>query len=585
MKSRTGDGKTFTAHDGQELYYRFWPSLTNSAKGAIVLLHRGHEHSGRLAHLVHELNLPDFAFFAWDARGHGLSPGARGSSPGIGTSLRDVQTFVDHISEAHGFPAEDMIVVGQSVGAVLAAGWAHDYAPRIRGMVLASPTFKIKLYLPLARTALRLAQSVRGNFFVNSYVKASLLTHDRERIESFERDPLITRAISVNMLLGLHDLSKRIIEDAAAITVPTQLLISGRDWVVHEAPQHRFYERLGAARKERHVAEGFFHDTFGERDRAAVVDKARSFILECFKDTAQRPCLRDADRIGFTRREADRLATPLPALSARGIYWRATRLGLRIGGWFSKGIRIGRKTGFDSGAMLDYVYRNKPQGPTFLGRALDKAYLNSIGWKGIRQRKVHIEELLRRAIDGVAAEGTPIRVMDVAAGHGRYVLDAIETCDHKPESILLRDYSAPNIEAGKGLIEQKGLGDIASFVEGNAFDAESFANIDPRPTIGIVSGLYELFSDNSLIRASLDALATTIPDRGYLIYTCQPWHPQIELIARALTSHRQGRAWVMRRRTQEEMDQLVSAAGFTKIDQRIDAWGIFTVSLARKGPA
>ena len=57
---------------------------------------------------------------------------------------------------------------------------------------------------------------------------------------------------------------------------------------------------------------------------------------------------------------------------------------------------------------------------------------------------------------------------------------------------------------------------------------------------------------------------------------------QGELIARALTSHRGGQAWVMRRRTQAEMDQLVEAAGFEKIEQRIDECGIFTVSLARR---
>jgi hypothetical protein len=30
------------------------------------------------------------------------------------------------------------------------------------------------------------------------------------------------------------------------------------------------------------------------------------------------------------------------------------------------------------------------------------------------------------------------------------------------------------------------------------------------------------------------------------------------------------------------MDQLVADAGFTKIEQRIDGWGIFSVSLARR---
>src|SRR3546814_3136440 len=69
---------------------------------------------------------------------------------------------------------------------------------------------------------------------------------------------------------------------------------------------------------------------------------------------------------------------------------------------------------------------------------------------------------------------------------------------------------------------------------------------------------------------------------GFLVYTGQPWHPQLELIARALTSHRAGQAWVMRRRTQAEMDQLVEAAGFRKITLRVDEWSIFSVSLAQR---
>jgi hypothetical protein len=38
----------------------------------------------------------------------------------------------------------------------------------------------------------------------------------------------------------------------------------------------------------------------------------------------------------------------------------------------------------------------------------------------------------------------------------------------------------------------------------------------------------------------------------------------------------------MRRRTQAEMDQLVEQTGFRKVAQRIDDWGIFTVSLAQR---
>jgi hypothetical protein len=475
-----------------------------------------------------------------------------------------------------------MAVVAQSLGAVLVAAWAHDYAPNIRCMVLASPAFRVKLYVPFARSGLKIMQKLRGNFFVNSYVKAHFLTHDTERIKSFNADPLIARPIAVNILLELYETADRVVADARAITIPTPLLISGADFVVHHGPQHRFFERLGTPIKERHVLPGFYHDTFGEKERGLAVDKARSFTLARFAEPLNRPSLLASDRIGFTRDEADALASPLPLLSPRGLFWRVARRSLTIGGLLSDGIRLSQRTGFDSGSTLDYVYRNAPNGFGPLGRLIDKVYLQAIGWRGIRQRKIHLEELLRATMERMAKRGMPVRVLDIAAGHGRYVLDALEASAIRPESVLLRDYSDINVEAGRALIRARGLGGIARFVKGDAFDQMSLAAVQPKPTLGIVSGLYELFPDNGMVSGSLAGLAAAIPAGGYLLYTGQPWHPQLELIARALTSHRQGQAWIMRRRPQAEMDQLVAAAGFRKVEQRIDEWGIFTVSVAER---
>ena len=118
--------RTFATHDGVDLFYRHWPAIHGPPRGAIVLFHRGHEHSGRMAHLVDELALPDFDFFAWDSRGHGRSSGARGDSPSFGTSVRDVQTFVDTIVAQHGFASLDIGIVAQSVVDVLAGNWVKD---------------------------------------------------------------------------------------------------------------------------------------------------------------------------------------------------------------------------------------------------------------------------------------------------------------------------------------------------------------------------------------------------------------------------------------------------------------------------
>lgn len=571
---------SFLTHDGEALVYRHWPAQQAVRRGSIVLFHRGHEHGGRMAHLVDELDLPDFEFFAWDARGHGASPGPRGDSPSFGTSVRDIDTFMAHLVSQHQAAMADVFVIAQSVGAVLVSTWLHDYAPVVRGVSLASPAFQVKLYVPFARAGLRALYAVRGNFFVNSYVKARFLTHDPARVASYEADPLIARPISARILLGLYDAADRVVADAAAITQPVQLLVSGADWVVHQAPQRRFFSRLGSATKEWHTLPGFFHDTLGERDRHIALAHLRRFIGERFARPVEVLDQRGAHRQGFTAEEARTLAQPLPMASPRGAFWGLTRLGLRLGGLLSAGIRLGHETGFDSGSTLDYVYRNQPQGRGALGRLVDRAYLQSIGWRGIRQRKLHVEALLREAAERVRRAGLPVHLMDIAAGHGRYVLDAVATMPTPPDSILLRDYSDLNVTSGRALIRARGLQTVARFVQADAFDRAGLAAVHPAPTVAVVSGLYELFSDNALLEASLAGLAEAMPVGGVLVYTGQPWHPQLEMIARALTSHRQGQAWVMRRRTQQEMDQLVAAAGFRKVAQRIDEWGIFTVSMA-----
>lgn len=582
MAMRKAIERRFRTSDGVELFYRYWPAPAGTPRGALVLFHRGHEHSGRMAHLADEFDLPDFAMFAWDARGYGNSAGKRGSSPSVGRSVEDVEDFAAHIQAEWGIPRERLAVVAQSVGAVLAAAWVHDYAPPLRALVLASPAFKAKLYIPFARSALRLRQRWRGDFSVNSHVRPRFLTHDRERIASYRSDPLIVRPIASNILLGLDELSERVIRDARAIVVPTQLLIAGSDWVVAKEPQHRFYERLGGMVKERHVLPGFFHDTLGERDRAVPIAEARRFILDRFSGPPEFHPLADADRLGETRDEADRLATPLSPLSRRGLSAALSRLGIRIGGMLSDGIKLGRSTGFDSGSMLDYVYRNQPSGRGRIGRAIDRRYLGLVGWRGIRQRKANLEAILHDAMIRLREKNQPIRLLDIAAGHGRYVLDTVSKTSARPGGVLLLDHADDNVAAGAALIKERGLSQIARFEKGDAFDAESIASIEPRPTIGIVSGLYELFPENPLVQRSLGGLAAAMPPGGYLIYTGQPWHPRLELIARTLTSHRGGRPWVMRRRTQAELDQLVAGAGFRKVHQRIDEWGIFTVSLAER---
>src|SRR5262249_30413040 len=192
-----------------------------------------------------------------------------------------------------------------------------------------------------------------------------------------------------------------------------------------------------------------------------------------------------------------------------------------------------------------------------------RASLDSVGWRGIGQRRMHVGQLLTRAIAQLHADGRPVHLLDIASGPGRYVLEAVRSAP-TPVTALLRDARAENLEAGRRLAATMGLNGGVRFALGDAFDGASLAGVNPRPTIAIASGLYELVPHNDRVLTSLRGLAAAVEAGGYLLYTNQPWHPQMEFIARVLIN-RNGAPWIMRRRTQAEMDALVRAAGFRKI--------------------
>lgn len=565
---------TMKTWDGVELFYRAWLPAQPTNK-AVLLFHRGHEHSARWQHVVELLRLEDTAIFAWDARGHGNSPGERGSAESLMTVIKDVDAFVSYVSQQHGIPLENMIVLAHSVGAVTVAAWVHDFAPPIRAMILGTPAFRVKLYVPLAVPLLRLKQKLFGPGHVKSYVKSKVLTHDAEQAAAYDADPAIFRQIAVNILLDLFDTSTRLLADAGAITVPTLILSAGEDWVVQLSAQKTFFERLSSPIKEMEIYPEAYHAIFHETNRQEIVERARKFILERFNEPSSPPSLLTADRSGYTKTEFDRLSgswNPIYALP-----WAM----MQTVGRLSRGIRLGWASGFDSGVTLDYVYANKAQGFSILGRAVDRNYLESIGWRGIRQRRINLQKMLRDTIEKLRVAGQPIHIVDIAAGAGRYVLETMSELNVLPITAVLRDYKQENIKAARNLARKLQLSERVTIALGDAFDRASLAGLTPRPTIAIVSGLYELIPGNAPVLASLQGLADAVEPGNYLIYTNQPWHPQVEFIARVLTN-REGNRWVMRRRTQAEMDELVRSAGFEKLAMDLDQWGIFTVSVARR---
>lgn len=265
------------------------------------------------------------------------------------------------------------------------------------------------------------------------------------------------------------------------------------------------------------------------------------------------------------------------------VKWALLRALLSTVGRASKGIRIGYTFGFDSGMMLDYVYSNQASGMLGIGKLIDRAYLDAIGWRAIRARRDLLKQLLRKEVVRNRAAGEPTRLLDVAAGPGRYLQELLRECD--PERgdlhILCRDLSVVGLRQGKVLAEEQGLRHIY-YEKGDAFDpAATDAQLGASPNVIVVSGLYELILDDAAIQASLRRLYQLLAPGGVLLFTTQTRHPQLEFIANVLPN-RDGALWVMKCRAATQLEAWAHEAGFCQIWSQLEEVGLFSVTIARK---
>ncbi|MFD4697656.1 class I SAM-dependent methyltransferase family protein [Streptomyces niveus] len=260
--------------------------------------------------------------------------------------------------------------------------------------------------------------------------------------------------------------------------------------------------------------------------------------------------------------------------------WAAMRLLLGTVGRASAGIRIGYRHGFDSGSMLDYVYVNKAGGFPLVGHLIDRVYLNAVGWRAIRARRELLKDVLRKEIarrGGGEGVGRGVRVLDVASGPGRYLQDLLAEYAPGTVDVECRDLDRAGLAQGERQAAERGLTGI-SYAYGDALDP---APSSDAPDIVVVSGLYELLLDDTVIEASVARLREMLAPGGVLVFTTQTHHPQLEFIANVLPN-REGVLWEMRCRPMELAERWAAQAGFTEVASRRESVGLFTVTTARR---
>lgn len=568
MQTQTGTFKTF---DEEELFYRQWKHEAPLNGRILIMLHRGHEHSERLESIAKEKAFEGYSIYSYDNRGHGYTK--VDAAYEFMDLVRDLDVFVKFVCEQEGKEENDVFLIANSVAGVVASTWVHDYAPNIKGMALIAPAFKIKLYFPFAKEFLKLAIAVKPKLNIKSYVKSKFLTHDVKEQERYNKDKLITPNIPARQLTTLLDTAKRVVDDAEHIMVPTLLLSATKDYVVDSKIQGDFYAKLSSNFKKFVPLKNFYHGVLYESQYMEAIEEISSFLEQSFTKNAENMLKKS---ISYSQREKDQISYGSLSIN-RKIGYEIQRFSMSKMGTLSDGIKVGLKYGFDSGVTLDHVYKNQPSGKTFIGKEIDRNYLNSVGWKGIRQRKVNMIMSIKKQIKLLQNRNNKVTILDIAGGPARYLIEIAE--EFPSVQIEVRDYQVQNIEEGRELAKNRGLNNI-TYTQADAFNVNNYKREEITPNIVIISGIFELFEENLLIENAIKGVVSIMDDDSTLLYTGQPWHPQLEQIAHVLKNH-QNEPWIMRRRSQYELDHLFGEYGFKKESMFIDNWGIFTVSTAK----
>ncbi|HCM33858.1 bifunctional alpha/beta hydrolase/class I SAM-dependent methyltransferase [Chryseobacterium sp.] len=553
----------FTSFDNQNIFYREWNYQPQQK--SIIMIHRGHEHSERLNDIAQSAQFSKYNIFAFDLRGHGLTKTKTSSV--FMDYVRDLDAFSKFLYSKYDVNISDIFVVANSIGGVVASAWAHDFAPKIAGMALLAPAFRINLIVPLANEIITLGTKLKKGLIIKSYVKSKMLTHDPEQQKAYDTDPLISRSIDAELLIDLAKAGKRLVEDAEAIDTPTLILAAEKDHVVFNKDQKIFHDKLDTDLKNYEVLPDFFHGILFDSGREKVYDKIVDFAEKCFNRSSKQPNLSPDS---FSVKEYQDLQNNI----GNNLNFKLQKLSLGNIGKISDGMAIGLQYGFDSGASLDYVYQNKPSGKFGFGKMMDKNYLNAIGWKGIRIRKQHLLQLLEQNIQILKQQGRPIKILDVAGGTGNYLFDIKKK--YPEADIVINEFVKSNIEIGEKVIKEKNYQKIR-FTNFDCFDPETYKKLDFEPNITIVSGILELFGDNEMASKAIRGVTSISEKNSYIVYTGQPWHPQLKMIAYVLNNH-QNKDWIMRRRSQKELDRVMSFNAVQKDSMLIDDFGIFTVS-------
>ncbi len=247
--------------EGETFFSRAW---TPTSINAMVCIIPGFgEHSGRYKDMAEYLTIHGFGVTAMDTFGHGKSTGRRGYSPSYESSMNSIQRFLEETERF--FPGHKTFLYGHSMGGGLAINFVLRRRPKLTGLILGSPLFKIAFIPPFIKIFLaRIMNKIYPSFSNDSNLDTTTLSRDHEIVKAYLNDPLVHGKISARTFLELMDSGQWALQHANELNIHCLLMHGTSDRITSYKASEEFVSKAPQALITFKSWEGFYHELHNE---------------------------------------------------------------------------------------------------------------------------------------------------------------------------------------------------------------------------------------------------------------------------------------------------------------------------------
>ncbi len=265
MQRRDGN---FQGAAGHSVYYQIW-TPEKPPRGVLLVVHGAGEHSARYAALAGYFCAAGYAVAALDHIGHGKSDGTYGHMDSFRHHLETLEIYRQRLAAE--FPGVPMILLGHSMGGLIAGCFLLEQQHQFAGCAFSGPAIKTDLEPGFLQTLLiRLLSRLTPKLGVMQLDPAGV-SRDPKVVSDYTQDPLINHGkMSARFVAELFSAMQLIQSRAAEVTLPVLIMHGSADSMTAPAGSQFLFDNVGSTDKTLELYPGLYHEIFNEPEREQV---------------------------------------------------------------------------------------------------------------------------------------------------------------------------------------------------------------------------------------------------------------------------------------------------------------------------